>query len=48
MNRHDAERIWELVGRHYRYTGSTRAKAILDHWDADPSQKTIGNCRCCS
>jgi glutamate synthase (NADPH/NADH) large chain len=33
MNRRDGGRIWELVGRHYRYTGSTRAKDILDHWD---------------
>ena len=33
MNRHDAERIWEMVGRHYKYTGSARAREILDHWD---------------
>jgi glutamate synthase (NADPH) large chain len=33
MTRHDAERIWHLVGRHYRYTGSTRARSILDAWD---------------
>jgi glutamate synthase (NADPH/NADH) large chain len=33
MTRHDAERIWELVGRHWRYTGSLRAKEILERWD---------------
>jgi glutamate synthase (NADPH/NADH) large chain len=33
MTRHDAERIWQLVGRHYKYTGSTRARTILDAWD---------------
>ncbi len=32
MDRRDGERIWELVSRHYRYTGSTRAKNILDEW----------------
>ncbi len=32
MDRRDGERIWELVSRHYRYTGSTRAKTILDEW----------------
>ena len=33
MTRHDAERIWHLVGRHYKYTGSRRARTILDAWD---------------
>ena len=34
MDRHDAERIWELLTRHYKYTGSSRAKTILDNWAA--------------
>jgi glutamate synthase (NADPH/NADH) large chain len=33
MNRHDAERIWELLSRHLKYTGSSRARAILGAWD---------------
>jgi glutamate synthase (NADPH/NADH) large chain len=33
MTRHDAERIWQLLGRHYKYTGSVRARTILDAWD---------------
>jgi glutamate synthase (NADPH/NADH) large chain len=32
MDRHDAERVKELLTRHHRYTGSTRAKAILEDW----------------
>jgi glutamate synthase (NADPH) large chain len=32
MTRHDAERIWQLLGRHYKYTGSSRARTILDAW----------------
>jgi glutamate synthase (NADPH/NADH) large chain len=33
MNRHDAERIWELLTRHLKYTGSARARTILAAWD---------------
>jgi glutamate synthase domain-containing protein 2/glutamate synthase domain-containing protein 1/glutamate synthase domain-containing protein 3 len=33
MTRNDAQRIWQLIGRHYKYTGSARARAILDAWD---------------
>jgi glutamate synthase (NADPH/NADH) large chain len=33
MTRRDAERIWQLLARHYKYTASTRARAILDAWD---------------
>ncbi|HKG75449.1 MAG TPA: glutamate synthase large subunit [Aestuariivirgaceae bacterium] len=33
MTRHDSERIWQLIGRHYKYTGSARARTILDAWD---------------
>jgi glutamate synthase (NADPH/NADH) large chain len=32
MDRKDAERVWELLTRHYKYTGSSRARAILDDW----------------
>jgi glutamate synthase (NADPH/NADH) large chain len=34
MTRNDAERLKLLVDNHYRYTGSQRAKAILDDWEA--------------
>ncbi len=33
MTRRDAERIFELLGRHLKNTGSTRARTILEHWD---------------
>ncbi len=33
MTRHDAERLRQLVANHARYTGSTRAKEILDNWE---------------
>ena len=32
MTRFDAERLHQLISNHHRYTGSTRAKAILDDW----------------
>jgi glutamate synthase (NADPH/NADH) large chain len=32
MDKHDATRLHELLARHHRYTGSARAKAILDNW----------------
>ncbi|CAN5475275.1 glutamate synthase large subunit [soil metagenome] len=32
MDRHDAERIWELLGRHLKYTGSARARLLIDNW----------------
>ncbi|TMJ36672.1 MAG: glutamate synthase large subunit [Alphaproteobacteria bacterium] len=32
MDRHDGERIWHLLGRHLKYTGSDRARQIIDHW----------------
>lgn len=32
MDRNDGARIHELLVRHLKYTGSTRAKAILDDW----------------
>uniref|UniRef100_UPI003B9D2CC7 glutamate synthase large subunit n=1 Tax=Novosphingobium sp. TaxID=1874826 RepID=UPI003B9D2CC7 len=34
MLRHDAERLRVLVERHHLYTGSNRAREILDNWDA--------------
>jgi len=33
MTRFDAERLHQLIENHLRYTGSTRAKMILDNWD---------------
>jgi len=32
MTRHDEERLVQLISNHFHYTGSTRAKAILDDW----------------
>ena len=32
MDRNDAERVRELLLRHLKYTGSSRAKAIIDGW----------------
>jgi glutamate synthase (NADPH/NADH) large chain len=34
MLRFDAERLRILVERHLQFTGSARAKALLDDWDA--------------
>ena len=34
MTRHDAERLHQLIVNHARYTGSTRAREIIEHWDA--------------
>ena len=32
MTRHDEERLYQLISNHMHYTGSTRAKTILDEW----------------
>jgi len=32
MSRHDEERLMQLLANHLKYTGSTRAKEILDNW----------------
>ena len=32
MNRHDEERLYQLISNHLHYTGSARAKQILDNW----------------
>ncbi len=32
MTRHDEERLYQLISNHMHYTGSKRAKEILDHW----------------
>jgi glutamate synthase (NADPH/NADH) large chain len=32
MSGHDEERLMQLISNHFTYTGSTRAKEILDHW----------------
>ena len=34
MTRFDAERLRQLIANHARYTGSTRAREILENWDA--------------
>ncbi|MFZ0728960.1 MAG: glutamate synthase subunit alpha, partial [Methylovirgula sp.] len=33
MTRYDAERLHQLIANHAAYTGSTRARAILECWD---------------
>ncbi|MGH2342740.1 glutamate synthase large subunit [Segnochrobactraceae bacterium EtOH-i3] len=33
MTGHDDERLYQLISNHLHYTGSTRAKTILDHWE---------------
>ena len=32
MTRHDAERLYQLISNHAHYTGSARAREILDNW----------------
>lgn len=32
MTRHDEERLYQLISNHLHYTGSPRAKQILDNW----------------
>jgi len=34
MTRFDAQRLYGLIEKHCTYTGSTRAREILDNWDA--------------
>ena len=34
MSRFDAERLRQLIANHARYTGSMRAREILENWDA--------------
>jgi glutamate synthase (NADPH) large chain len=34
MTRFDAERLRQFIGNHARYTGSTRAREILENWEA--------------
>jgi glutamate synthase (NADPH/NADH) large chain len=33
MTRYDAERLHQLISNHLKFTGSTRARVILDKWD---------------
>jgi glutamate synthase (NADPH/NADH) large chain len=33
MTRHDEERLFQLISNHMHYTGSERAKDILDNWE---------------
>ncbi len=35
---HDAERVYSLLTRHVRYTGSARGQWILDHWSDNVSK----------
>ena len=32
MTKHDDERLHQLISNHLHYTGSTRAKQILENW----------------
>ena len=32
MTKHDEERLFQLISNHMHYTGSTRAREILDNW----------------
>ena len=32
MTAHDDERLYQLISNHLAYTGSERAKTILDNW----------------
>ncbi|MGL4810690.1 MAG: glutamate synthase subunit alpha, partial [Beijerinckiaceae bacterium] len=34
MSRHDEERLMQLIANHFKYTGSERARAILDNWQS--------------
>jgi len=34
MSRFDAERLHQLIANHARYTRSSRARRILEDWDA--------------
>ncbi|MGJ8528021.1 glutamate synthase large subunit [Maritalea sp.] len=38
MTKHDDERLRQLISNHFHYTGSTRAKAILDDWEQHRSK----------
>jgi glutamate synthase (NADPH) large chain len=33
MTRYDAERLHQLISNHANYTGSARARMILERWD---------------
>jgi glutamate synthase (NADPH/NADH) large chain len=32
MTRYDEDRLRQLIENHFKYTGSSRAATILDHW----------------
>ncbi|MEM7288797.1 MAG: glutamate synthase large subunit, partial [Pseudomonadota bacterium] len=38
MNRYDQERLHQLITNHLHYTGSTRARTILDDWETYRTQ----------
>jgi glutamate synthase (NADPH) large chain len=33
MNHHDEERLFQLISNHAHYTGSDRARTILENWE---------------
>jgi glutamate synthase domain-containing protein 3 len=43
MTRHDEERLYQLISNHLHYTGSPRAKEILDNWAEYPSEIPQGD-----
>ena len=43
MDRHDAERVRALLTRHLKYTGSERARMILDNWAGLPADVREGH-----
>ncbi|MBP2443990.1 glutamate synthase domain-containing protein 3 [Rhizobium leguminosarum] len=38
MTGHDEGRLYQLISQHLHYTGSARAKQILDNWGDDRSK----------
>ena len=43
MSRFDAERLHQLIANHARYTGSTRAREILENWEAYAAEVPQGD-----
>ena len=43
MSRFDAERLHQLIANHARYTGSARAREILENWEIDAAQIPQGD-----
>ena len=34
MTRHDDERLHQMISNHLHYTGSSRARLILENWES--------------